>query len=332
MNKKAQKSNPLIKAVGTQRAVVVLVLAVLFIMFCLLSESFRSYTTIITIFSYSYYIAFMAIGVTFVIISGGIDLSIGAQMICCGVIGGYCVVELGMSVVAGMIISVLSGVLFGLLNGSLVALVKLPPFIATLSTMMICRGIGSIITRGMSVTWPIKGSEQGWFRDIFRIQLGGVNLPLGLLWVILSVVLMTFVLNKTKLGRYIVAIGSNSEAARLSGVSINKYHIAAYVISGFFCGLASVAYAASFQGLMPGSGPGLELDAIGSVVIGGTSMAGGAGSVVGTLLGVFVMSLLKTGLPFVGLQANWQQIITGIILIGAVSFDIIKNKRMLRFK
>ena len=334
MDKKNEKKssvlldNPIVKAVGTQKVVVILVLIVLFGAFCVLSESFRSYTTLITIFSYSYYITFMAIGVTFVIISGGIDLSIGASMICCGVIGGYCVVELGMPVVAGMVITVLMGIIFGALNGFLVAIVKIPPFIATLSTMMVCRGIGSIVSSGMSVTWPIKGSEQGWFRNIFRVQVGEVNLPLGFLWVILLVLLMTYILNKTKLGRYIIAVGSNSEATRLSGVSIKKYHMAAYIICGFFTGLAGIAYAASFQGLVPGTGPGLELDAIGSVVIGGTSMAGGAGSVVGTLLGVFVMSLLKTGLPFVGLQANWQQIITGAILVGAVAFDVLKNKKL----
>ena len=111
---------------------------------------------------------------------------------------------------------------------------------------------------------------------------------------------------------------------------MTRYHMAAYVISGFFTGLAAIAYAATFQALAPGTGAGLELDAIGSAVIGGTSMAGGAGSVVGTLLGVFVMSLLKTGLPFIGFQANWQQIITGLVLILAVALDVMKNRRLAR--
>lgn len=312
--------------------VVILVLAVLFLMFSILSPSFRSYTTLITIFSYSYYITFMAIGATFVIISGGIDLSIGTGMMCCGVIGGYCVVKLGWPVAAGMLVTILVGTLFGALNGFLVAIAKLPPFIATLSTMMLCRGIGSIVSGGMSVTWPIKGSADGWFRSIFRIQAGNLIVPLGFLWVVLIVVLMTYILNRTRLGRYIIAIGSNREATRLSGVSVEKYHMAAYILSGFFTGLAGIAYAATFSALAPGTGAGLELDAIGSVVIGGTSMAGGAGSIAGTLLGVFVMSLLKTGLPFIGLQANWQQIITGIILIGAVGFDVMRNRKLARAK
>ena len=113
-------------------------------------------------------------------------------------------------------------------------------------------------------------------------------------------------------------------------MAVTRYHIAAYTISGFFTGLAAVAYAATFQAIMPSTGGGLELDAIGSAVIGGTSMAGGSGTVVGTLLGVLIISLLKTGLPFIGLQANWQQIITGFVMIVAVGMDVIKNKKLMR--
>lgn len=325
-----KKINPLVNMIGTQRIVGLIVLAVLFLFFSVLSPSFRSYTTLITLFSYSYYIAFMAIGVSFVLISGGVDLSLGTGMICYGLIGGALVEKCGWPVLAGILVSVLAGTLFGCFNGYLVAVLRLPAFIATLVSMMITRGLGSIIVGGMSVTWPMKGSEQGWFRSIFRIQTGNVILPIGFLWIILVVILMSFILNHTRLGRYIIAIGSNEEATRLSGVSVARYHVAAYALSGMFTGLAAVAYAATFQALMPGTGAGLELDAIGSAVIGGTSMAGGSGSIAGTLIGVFIMSLLKTGLPFIGLQANWQQIITGIVLIAAVSIDVIKNKKLLR--
>ena len=139
---------------------------------------------------------------------------------------------------------------------------------------------------------------------------------------------MSVVLNKTKVGRYIIAIGSNKEATRLSGVNVIKYQMSAYIISGFFAGLGAIAYAATFQAIAPGTGAGLELDAIGGAIIGGTSMNGGSGSVAGTLLGVFIMSMLKTGLPFIGLQANWQQIITGLVLIIAVYIDVLKNKKV----
>ena len=152
------------------------------------------------------------------------------------------------------------------------------------------------------------------------------NIPIGFLWVILLVVVMTFVLNHTRIGRYTLAIGSNKEATRLSGVNVRFYHIAAYVICGFFAGLASIAYSAIFATVQPGSGAGFELEAIGGAIIGGVSMTGGVGSITGTLFGVFVICLLKTGLPFIGLTANWQQIITGFVLIAAVLVDILKRK------
>lgn len=320
-------NNPLVKAVGTQKIVVVIVLLVLFGFFCMMSPAFRSYSTILSIFDYSYYITFMAIGVTFALITGGVDLSIGTGMICYGLIGGYLITQKGMPVIVGILVTILIGVIFGILNGISVAILNLPPFIATLGTMMVVRGLGSIITGGISITWPAAASEQGWFRSIFKIDFGSTKFPIGFIWVILIVILMSVILNKTKTGRYIIAIGSNKEATRLSGVNVVKYHMMAYVISGFFTGIAAVAYAATFQAVAPGTGAGLELDAIGGAIIGGTSMTGGYGSIVGTLLGVFIMSMLKTGLPFIGLQANWQQIITGLVLIGAVFMDVMKKRK-----
>ena len=154
-------------------------------------------------------------------------------------------------------------------------------------------------------------STGGWFRSIFKIQVGGQNIPIGFLWIILLVIVMSFVLNHTKMGRYTRAIGSNKEATRLSGVNVKFYHIMAYVICGLFAGLAAIAYSAIFATVQPGSGAGFELDAIGGAIVGGVSMSGAVGSITGTLIGVFVICLLKTGLPFIGLTANWQQIITG---------------------
>lgn len=326
--KSAFMNHPIIKAIGAQKLVVIIVLIALFGFFCIMSPAFRNYSTILSIFDYSYYITFMAIGVTFALITGGVDLSIGTGMICYGLIGGYLITQKGMPVVVGIIVTILVAMLVGVLNGVLVAILNLPPFIATLGTMMLVRGMGSIITGGISITWPAVGTEQGWFRGIFKMSVGEGKFPLGFVWVLLIVILMSLVLNKTKVGRYIIAIGSNKEATRLSGVNVVKYHMIAYIISGFFTGLAAVAYAATFQAVASGTGAGLELDAIGGAIIGGTSMTGGSGSVVGTLLGVFIMSMLKTGLPFIGLQANWQQILTGTILIGAVFMDVVKKKKL----
>lgn len=320
-------NHPLVKAMGTQKIVVAIVLIVLFAFFCLMSPMFRQYSTILSILDYSYYITFMAIGVTFCLITGGVDLSIGTGMICSALIGGYMIQVKGLPVVVGMLAAVLVGFIFGIFNGILVSVLNLPPFIATLGSMMIARGIGSIATGGLSQTWPVAGSEQGWFRSVFKLDFGQVKLPVGFLWILLLVLFMSVLLNKTKLGRYIIAIGSNKEATRLSGVNVVKYQMYAYIISGIFTGLAGISYGAVFQAVSPGSGAGFELDAIGGAIIGGTSMNGGVGSVVGSLLGVFIMSMLKTGLPYIGLQANWQQIITCVVLIIAVLIDVQKNKK-----
>ncbi len=258
--------------------------------------------------------------------TAGVDLSIGTGLVCYSLVGGYLIVYQGWPTWAGMLVSVLMGCAVGVLNGCLVALMDLPPFLATLCTCMITRGLGSIIVGGFGISWPAAAAEGGWFRSIFKIQVNGTNIPIGFIWIILLVILMTFVLNHTKVGRYTLAIGSNKEATRLSGVNVKFYHIFAYVISGFFAGLAAISYSAIFATVQPGSGAGFELEAIGGAIIGGVSMSGGAGSITGTLAGVFVICMLKTGLPFIGLTANWQQIINGFVLIAAVLVDILKRK------
>lgn len=320
-------NNPIVKAIGVQKIVVVLVIILLTAFFSMKSPAFRQYSTLVSFLDYSYYISFMAIGVTFCLITGGNDLSIGTGMVCYSLFGAFLVNKLGAPLGVGILATILFGVLVGALNAVLVAIMDIPPFIATLGTMMITRGLGSILTGGMSMTWPPASSAQGWFRSIFKIKGDGKMIPIGILWVLLCIIIMSIFLNKTRPGRYIIAIGSNKEATRLSGVNVVKYQSIAYLVCGFFAGLAGLAYGATFQSIAPGTGAGLELDAIAGAIIGGTSMNGGVGTISGTLLGVFVMSLLKTGLPYIGLQANWQQIITGIVLIVAIFIDVLKNKK-----
>ena len=320
-------NNPIVKAIGVQKIVVVLVIILLAAFFCIKSPAFRQYSTLVSFLDYSYYISFMAIGVTLCLITGGNDLSIGTGMICYSLVGAFCVNKLAMPVAVGMLVTILFGMIIGCLNAVLVAIMDIPPFIATLGTMMITRGLGSILTGGMSMTWPPASSEQGWMRSLFKVRGEGRMLPVGIILVLICVIIMSIFLNKTRPGRYIIAIGSNKEATRLSGVNVVKYQSIAYIICGFFAGLAGIAYGATFQSIAPGTGAGLELDAIAGAIIGGTSMNGGVGTISGTLLGVFVMSLLKTGLPYIGLQANWQQIITGLVLIVAIFIDVLKNKK-----
>lgn len=323
-----QKNKSLLERLGGQKIIVLLVIIGLTVFFSIMSPNFRKYTTFVSILDYSYYIVLMSIGVTFPLITGGVDLSIGTGLICYSLVGGYLISFYNFPVWAGMLVTVLFGIAIGTLNGTLVALMDIPPFLVTLCTCMITRGLGSIIVGGFGITWPTAAQPGGWFRNIFKINIAPRKmLPIGIIWVLILVFVMAYVLNHTKVGRYTISIGSNKEAARLSGVNVKFYHVLAYTISGLFAGLAAIAYSAVFSTVQPGTGAGFELEAIGGAIIGGVSASGGAGTVTGSLLGVFVICLLKTGLPFIGLQANWQQIITGLVLIGAVLIDVIKKKK-----
>lgn len=248
-----------IDRLGGQKFIVLLVVIALFIFFSVMSPNFRKYTTFVNILDFSYYITLMAIGVAFPLMTGGVDLSIGTGLVCYSLVGGYLIVYQGWPTWAGMLVSILMGCAVGVLNGCLVALMDLPPFLATLCTCMITRGLGSIIVGGFGISWPAAAAEGGWFRSIFKIQVNGTNIPIGFIWIILLVILMTFVLNHTKIGRYTLAIGSNKEATRLSGVNVKFYHIFAYVISGFFAGLAAISYSAIFATVQREAEPDLSL-------------------------------------------------------------------------
>ncbi len=322
------KNSALVKAVGTQRLVALLALIVLYLVFGLMNPRFATYNTLVNIFDASYYIGFMAIGICFVIATGGIDLSIGTVLTMAGLVSGFLSVQKGIPIWLAMIICVMIGTIFGIANGILVAKMGLPPFIATLGTMMLSKGIGSTITGAQSVTWKAGTDAEGWYRILFKWKTeSGLLIPTGFILLIAAAVIMAIVLNKTRTGRYILALGSNKEATRLSGVNVDKYLIIAYIISGTFAGIAGLAYATIYSTLLPGGGGGFEMDAIAGVVIGGTSMTGGVGTIAGTMIGVFIISILKTGLPFVGLQTHFQQIATGIVLIIAVFADVYRSRK-----
>ena len=315
------------KLKGREAMVLGIVIAMV-VLFSILSPTFRTYPTLVSVLDNSYYITLMALGVTFPLITGGVDLSIGTGLVSYALIGGYLVIHKGVPVGVGILACIGVGVLIGVFNGVLVAVMDLPPFLATLCTCMITRGLGPALCGGFGVSWPSAISEQGAFRKIFKFtNAGGTVVPIGIIFMVLLVVIMSFVLDHTRVGRYILAIGSNKEATRLAGVNVKFYHMMAYIISGLFAGMAGVAYAATYATIYPGSGAGFELDAIGGAIVGGVSASGGVGTILGSFLGVFVICLMKVGLPFIGLQANWQQIFTGIVLIAAVLVDVVKKKK-----
>ena len=290
--------------INGREAMVVGIIIVMVALFSILSPTFRTYSTFVSVLDMSYYIALMAIGVTFTLI-----------------------VHKDVPVVVSLIACLVLSILIGALNGLLVAIMDLPPFLATLCTCMITRGLGSLLSGGFGVSWPSSLEPEGWFRKIFRFTVNGKVIPIGIVVVVVLVLLMNFILKHTKIGRYTIAIGSNKEATKLAGVNVKFYHVFAYVISGFFAGLAAIAYSATYVTIYPGSGAGFELDAIGGAIVGGVSASGGVGTITGAFLGVLVITLMKVGLPFIGLQANWQQIFTGLVLIGAVLIDVVKKKK-----
>ena len=305
------------KIFSNQRTIVIAALVLICVAFSVITpDKFLQITTFTNIAKSAYYVAFMAIGVTFVIGTGGIDLSIGTIAICAALIGGT-LMEKGVPMGIVLLVILLSGALFGLLNGLMVAKMGLPAFIATLGTMMMSRGLGSIVSGTKTISFPQGDKAGAWFREFFMITKdGGIlpkNFPTGFVLLAVIAVIMALILNKTKTGRYILSIGSNKEATRLSGINVVKYE--------------TLAYVAVFTTAQPNTGNGFELDAIAGVVIGGTSLAGGVGTILGTIVGVFIMTVLKIGFPYIGVQSHYQLFITGIILIFAVYMDVLNRKR-----
>ena len=321
------------KKLDLQKLLAPAALVILYVFFAIVGNNFFTWGTVENILQSAYYIGFMAFGVTFIIITGGIDLSLGTVMMCSALLGAYTFNVLGWSMIAAVFVTLIVAIAFGFLNGILIAKLKLPPFIATLGTQMISMGIGSIITKVQAQTWPPASAEiGGWFKQIFvRTKVFGF-IPVGAIWLFGFFLLASLILHKTKFGRYVYAIGSNEEAARLSGINTSNWKVAVYTLSGFFVGMAGLFYAAVYSTITPGTGAGQEMHGITGVIVGGTSMSGGSGTMVGTLIGVFIMSVLKTGLSACGLQAPWQTFLTGAVVIGAVLLDKARTNAANRVK
>ena len=316
------------KEIGMQKFLAPAALVILYVFFGLFGRNFFSYTTLVNILDSSYYIGFISIGVTFVIITGGIDLSCGTVMMCAAIIGGTAYKTWGWPMGASLLLIMLVATAFGIFNGLMVSRLNLPPFIATLGTMMISMGVGSIVSNVRSATFPTRANADGWFKNIFKyITADRFSIPTGAIVLFGIAVIAFIILSKTKMGRYIFAIGSNKEAARLSGVNVKMWEMMAYVVSGLLAGIGGIAFAAVYTTVMPAQGQGFELYAIAGAVIGGTSLSGGIGSIFGTMIGVYIMSVLRAGLPSMDLQAHYQTFFTGIVVIGAVLLDIYRNKK-----
>lgn len=317
-----QRRRDLIQKFAALGSLVVLVSA-----FSISSAAFFSVDNLMTVGLQVTSIAYLGVAATCVIITGGIDLSVGSVLALAGVCAAL-LVKAGVPVPAAMAAGILVGALCGLVNGICVTQMGLPPFIATLGMMMLLKGLSLVI----SGTRPIYFNDTPGFTSIAQDSLIGnlvpaLPIPNAVLILFLVAIGASIVLNRTIFGRYTFALGSNEEALRLSGVNVDAWKIAVYTFSGAVCGIAGLLIASRLNSAQPALGQGYELDAIAAVVIGGTSLSGGAGSIVGTIIGAFIMSVLTNGLRIMSVAQEWQTVVTGVIIILAVYVDILRRRR-----
>lgn len=318
------KQNAFVKKVGFNRIVLVALMLLLYLLFgTLTGGEFFGVSRLLNTLNYVYFLGFLALGVTFVIATGGIDFSIGPVMFCCALVSGYCLTTHGVPMVAALILSVVIGLAFGIWNGYLVAFWNVPPFIVSMASMNIAKGIAAVFTKTQSVSWPQSSAADGWYRNIISCN----GFPVGLVIFLAVAIICAVVLNKTKIGRYILCLGSNEEAVRLSGVNTKKWKMLAYVICGVLVGIGSIFFVAAYTTVQPGYGDQYNNEAIACCVMGGTSMVGGLASISGTVIGTFIISLLQQGILALGFSKDYQFIITGLIVIAAVYSDVSARRR-----
>lgn len=322
-------AKPRLLAGGAQQKILAFAsLIVLLVFFSVASPNFLQTANILAILQATSVNGVLAIAATLVIITGGIDLSVGTLMTFTAVIAGVVLTFMGMALPFGIIAAIAAGAACGFISGTLIARMKIPPFIATLGMMLILKGLSLVI----SGTKPIYFNDTPSFPmlstgSFIGSVVPGLPVPNGVVILFLLALAISWVLNRTTLGRYCFALGSNEEAVRLSGVNADGWKVAIYALAGGICGIAGLLIASRLNSAQPALGLGYELDAIAAVVIGGTSLAGGRGSVLGTIIGALIMSVLLNGLRILSVAQEWQTVVTGIIIIAAVYADMLRRRR-----
>jgi ribose transport system permease protein len=301
-----------------QRLLPFATLLLLFIGLAIASPYFLTETNLASVVRQTAVINIMALGMTLIIIAGGIDPSVGAILAMAGLLGTMAM-EKGAPIIAGVFIGILSGAFWGFANGTLTTRLKINPFIVTLGTLGIVRGLTLIISNGL----PVHQIPAA-FSFLGEGNLLGVPFVLWLL--LICAALIHVILQHTRMGRYAFAIGSNPDAAYYAGIPVNFHTTAVYAVGGMLTGLAGMIEASRLMTGQPTAGQGYELQAIAAVVIGGGSLRGGEGSVVGTLIGAFIMGLLSNGSDLLGISPYLQQAIIGAVIILAVSIDELRKR------
>lgn len=286
----------------------------------ILSPVFLSTTNMFNVLRQVSANACLAMGMTLVIILGGIDLSVGAVVALSGSLAVGVMSNNGLGTVAGVAVGLGVGLAFGIANGAIISFTKMPPFIVTMATMNIARGIAYVYSGGM----PIRSRDQ----DFITIGTGYLfNIPLPVVYTIILAVIFSLILNRSVFGTYIYAAGGNREAARFSGIPISRVEVMVYAISGLASAVSGVVLAARMTSGQPTVGIGFELDAIAACVLGGVSMTGGVGKIGGTLLGVLVIGVINNGLILMNVNSFWQLIVKGLVILVAVYVDMVKKQR-----
>jgi ribose transport system permease protein len=318
----------LVQMGAMQRLLAFGALIVLLVVFSIASPNFLQTDNLIGILIATTVNGVLALGVTYVIITAGIDLSIGTVMTLSAVMTGVFITNWHFPLLLGTLGGIATGTIAGTVNGIIIAKLKVPPFIATLGVLNIAKGL-ALVFSGLR---PIYFNDTPVFNQtamgsIIGKVIPGWDVPNLVLVLFGAAVVASLVLSKTSLGRYTFALGSNEEATRLSGVNVDGWKIAVYALCGFFAGLAGVLIAARLNSAQPSLGFGYELDAIAAAVIGGTSLSGGEGTILGTVIGAFIISTLTNGLRILSVPQEWQTVVTGMIVILAVYLDIIRRRR-----
>jgi ribose transport system permease protein len=312
-----------VRVAALQKAVAFVVLIALIAYFGVAAPNFLTADNAVGILQSTAVNGVLGVACTFVIISGGIDLSVGTLMTFCAVMCGVVLTNWGMPMILGVAAALLVGALSGAVSGIIIAKLKVPPFIATLGMMLLLKGLSLVIAQDK----PIYFNDTPNFSVISNDSLVSYvwpdfEVPNGVLILFAVAILASVVLNKSLLGRYVFALGSNEEAARLSGVNVDFWKIVTYALGGLICGVAGLIIASRLNSAQPALGQGYELEAIAATVIGGTSLSGGRGGMLGTIIGAFIMSVLTNGLRIMGVAQEWQIVVTGVIIILAVYVDM----------
>ena len=298
---------------------VLIALGIMVVIMTLASPHFLTTENVFSVMRGFSFVAIMAIGETLVIITAGIDLSVGSIL---GLSGCLTALALKVSGYAGfaVIIGLMCGTIIGFINGQLITRLKLPPFIVTLGMLSMARSLTYVITKG----WPISG-----FPESFMVLGQGYIwvIPIPVIFMVVFAILGIFFLSRTVVGRHLFAIGSNETVAYLSGVPVNRVKVIAYTISGFASALAGILFIARLGVSQSNAGQSYELDAIAASVIGGTSLMGGEGSVAGVIIGAAIMGVLRNGLVLLGVSAFWQQFALGAIIVLAVAVDRLRKRK-----